>query len=248
METSSMGSEYAWPLKIATYDTGPDQCLRPASILKLQQEVGELHLGAGGLGYQVLLEAGMAFLLTRTNCVIHRMPRLNETVTLRTWHRGTRGAQFYRCYVFEDARGVPLVESVTAFALVDVQDHRLLRPEAFDRFALATQTDVYNGCPDTGKWRPSVELQPVDRHVVRWSETDWNGHLNNTVYADYLCDYVPGGMAGKQMTGFSIAFLKEAREGEVLQMAAGADGTEAFVVGTHERGICFEAKMTFVPV
>ena len=247
METSSMGSEYAWPLKIATYDAGPDQCLRPASILKLQQEVGELHLGAGGLGYQVLLEAGMAFLLTRTNCVIHRMPRLNETVTLRTWHRGTRGAQFYRCYVFEDARGVPLVESVTAFALVDVQDHRLLRPEAFDRFALATQTDVYNGCPDTGKWRPSVELQPVDRHVVRWSETDWNGHLNNTVYADLVCDALPLElMRERPLSSLILAYHRELKLGEQMDLTLGTLENGDFAAAGHRGGdAIFEANAAF---
>ena len=137
-------------------------------------------MSTGGLGYQVLCDAGMAFLLTRTNSVVHRAPALNEEVALRTWHRGTRGAQFYRCYEFLDKAGEKLIESVTAFALVDVRDHRLLRPDAFEPYGLITQPERRNACPDPAKWKPPVDMAPVGDHVVRWSEVDWNGHLNNT--------------------------------------------------------------------
>ena len=90
MEEATIARDYTWPVKITTFDAGQDQRLTPAGQLRLQQEIGELHMSTGGLGYQVLCDAGMAFLLTRTNSVVHRAPALNEEVALRTWHRGTR--------------------------------------------------------------------------------------------------------------------------------------------------------------
>lgn len=239
--------DYTWPVTIATYDAGPDMRLRPAGILKLQQQIGELHLSEGGLDYRTLAREGLAFLLTRTNCVVHRMPVLSEAVKIRTWHRGNRGAQFYRCYEFVDADENKLVESVTAFALVDVRSHRLLRPDAFDRFGLVTQPERQSGCPDPAKWRLPEGMAPAGECRVRWSETDWNGHLNNTVYADYLCDFLPGGMKGRRITGFSVAFVREAAEGEVLHLTARAGEGEAFVAGCHDRGTCFEGRLTWTP-
>lgn len=153
MEEATIARDYTWPVKITTFDAGQDQRLTPAGQLRLQQEIGELHMSTGGLGYQVLCDAGMAFLLTRTNSVVHRAPALNEEVALRTWHRGTRGAQFYRCYEFLDKAGEKLIESVTAFALVDVRDHRLLRPDAFEPYGLLTQPERRNDCPDPVKWK-----------------------------------------------------------------------------------------------
>ena len=47
--TYNVAPDYTWELKIASYDAGRDKRLRPSNQLKLQQEVGELHLGAGGL-------------------------------------------------------------------------------------------------------------------------------------------------------------------------------------------------------
>ena len=136
---------------------------------------------------------------------------------------------------------------MTAFALVDVRDHRLLRPEAFEPYGLITQPERRGACPDPAKWKQPDDMKPAGDHVVRWSEVDWNGHLNNTIYANYLCDYLPGGMRGKRLTGFSIAFVKEAVEGETLHMTAALRDGEAFVTGAHTRGVCFDARLSFVP-
>ena len=242
----TVARDYTWGLKIASYDAGKDRRLRPSNQLKLQQEVGELHLGEGGLTWEEFYRHGMIFVLTRLNSVIHRAPVLDEKVWLRTWHRDTKGAQFYRCYQFLDAAGNPLIESVSAFALVDPVTHKLLRPEVFQPFGVETQPDRVNGCPDPGRLRPPAALVPAGTRRVYWSDTDYNGHLNNTVYADILCDFLPGGMGGKRLTGFSISFLKEAMEGEDLVVSACAAPGEAWVAAAHQRGTCFEARATFV--
>lgn len=210
--------DYTWELKIASYDAGRDRRLRPSNQLKLQQEVGELHLGIGGLDYDAFYQHGMVFVLTRTRTVIHRAPLLDEHVKLRTWHRDSQGAQFFRCYQFLDSGERPLIESVSAFALVDSETHKILRASAFDRFGVDSQTGRFNGCPDPVKLKLPAELVPAGERPVRWSDTDYNRHLNNTVYADILCDYLPGRMEGKRLTEYAISFLREAGEGEVLSI------------------------------
>ena len=118
--------EYSWDIKIDSYMVGPDSLLRPSYLLKLQQEAGERQFGEGGLGFEGLLKEGLVFVLTRLNTVILRAPRVNETVRLLTWHRQPKGAQFFRCYQFLENEGESLVESVSAFSLVDPVEHKLL--------------------------------------------------------------------------------------------------------------------------
>lgn len=178
--------QYDWDIRIASYDVGQDRLLRLSNQLKLQQEVGERHLSGVGLDFQALYERGMVFVLTKTNSVIHRAPRLSEDVRLRTWHRSNKGAQFFRCYQFLDAEENPLIESVTAFALVDAKEHKLLRPSVFEQLGVGQQPDRFNGCPDPGKLRLPDALVPQGQRQIRWSDTDVNGHLNNTNYADIL--------------------------------------------------------------
>ena len=42
--------------------------LKPSSILKYQQEVGELHLSGGNMSYAQLYDNGLVFVLSRTSC------------------------------------------------------------------------------------------------------------------------------------------------------------------------------------
>ena len=60
MEEATIARDYTWPVKITTFDAGQDQRLTPAGQLRLQQEIGELHMRTGGLGYEALCDAGMA--------------------------------------------------------------------------------------------------------------------------------------------------------------------------------------------
>lgn len=247
----SVRPTFSWEFSISTFDAGQDRRLKPSSQLRLQQEVGERHFAEAGLGYQELYRQGMAFLLTRMNSRIFRAPELDERVTLRTWHRDTRGVQFFRCYQFLDERGELLIDSVTAFALVDVESHRLLRPGVFERFGLGEQPERRSDCPDPVKWKAPSPLEPAGERLVRWSDIDYNGHINNAVYADIACDALPGGMAGRRATGLSIAYLHEAVEGEALTLATAvqpADGEcERWVVGEHPDGRrCFEAVLRTV--
>ena len=239
--------DYTWPLKIASYDAGRDRRLRLSNQLKLQEEAGERHLGGAGLGYRELYRHGMIFVMTKTASVIHRSPQLGEEVRLRTWHRDGRGAQFFRCYTFLDAQDRPLIESVSAFALVDPVSHKLLRPAVFEQFGVERQPERTNGCPDPGRLHLPEGLEPAGRRRIYWSDTDYNGHLNNTRYADILCDFVPGGLYGKRVTGFTIVYQHEALEGDELEIRACAQDNTAWVSVAHPRGACFEACLTYEP-
>lgn len=240
-----VADEYTWPVKITTYDAGRDRRLRLSSQLRLQQEVGELHLASAGLGWEEFYRNGMVFVLVKAASVIHRAPIMDEEVYLRTWHRDTKGVQFFRCYQFLDKEGQALIDSVSAFALVDPVEHKLLRPDVFDRFGVHTQPDKRGNCPDPGRLRLPDGMVDGGTRPIHWSDTDYNGHLNNAVYADILCDYLPGGMAGRRVTGFHISFVKEALEGEILHISALEKDGEAFLSASHGRGKCFDASLAF---
>jgi medium-chain acyl-[acyl-carrier-protein] hydrolase len=239
---STVKPVYDWHTRIATYDVGADQRLRLSNQLRLQQEVGERHLGEVGLGFQGLAEQNMAFLLTRLQTEILRAPEMGEEITLRSWHRANRGAQFFRCYQFWSAAGELLIEGVTAFALVDMQTHRLLRPSAFDRFGIQAQPRDTICCADPTRFALPENMQEAGTWQVGWSQTDWNGHLNNSVYADLLCDFLPGGMSGRQFRRVSLHFAGEARLGETLRLFHAERDGALYVCAEHDRGRCFEAR------
>lgn len=238
--------EFGWDLKIDSYMVGPDVTLRPSALLQLQQEIGERHFAQCGLGCEELLREGLVFVLTRLRTEIRRPPRLNEQVRMETWHRQAKGAQFFRCYRIVTPQGEMLAESVSAFTLVDPVEHKLLRPTVFDRFGIIGQTRSVETCPDPARIRLPEGMTSIGEHTVRWSEIDFNGHLNNTRYADIVCDYAPGGLNGRRITGLTIGYHREARAGQTLALEATDDGTAIWMQGSRENGPCFDARMTYV--
>ncbi len=234
--------EIVFPVTVTSFDVGPDDRMRLSAVLRYQQEAGERQLAPGGLGWQALADKGMAFVASRWHARITRLPEMGESVMLTTWHRERRGPRFFRCYDWRDTDGRVLLQGVMQFALVAVADHRLLRGEEFDALGLPAQPERGVDCTDPTRWK-EPPMAAAGEFLVRWSDTDRNGHMNNTRYADLLCDALPGGMDGRRLTDVELYFAGETLPGETLMLSAGTDAEGAlYVAGAHDRGTTFSAK------
>lgn len=236
--------EYKMPLKVASYDVDERDRIRLSAILRYQQEAAEQHLGPAGLGWRALSEAGIAFVTSRWHAVNHRLPLLEEEVVLTTWHRERKGPRFFRCYEWHTADGQLLIEGVMQFALVSVTDHRLLRGDEFMR--LAPLPDAPRGvtCADPERFTPT-DLAAAGTYRVRRSDLDRNGHMNNTHYADLLCDFVPERIAERKITEVHLHFSGECRLGDEITLSASCTEQTACVVGQTERGRAFAGKLCY---
>ena len=238
-------SEYTLPLKVASFDTDRTDRIRLSAVLRYQQEAGEQHLGPAGLGWRELADHGIAFVASRWHAAIHRLPKLEESVTVTTWHRDRKGPRFFRCYEWRDAEGNILIEGVMQFALVAVADHRLLRGDEFMELAPLPDTPLGVNCADPGRFRLTDELES-GIHTVRWSDIDRNGHMNNTRFADLMWDAVPEEWQDADPVDVELHFAGESRQGDTIALCSSAEGEGVIcVAGDTDRGRVFAAKITF---
>ena len=238
-------NEYIMTLKIASYDVGAEDRMKLSAVLRYQQEAGERHLQTVGMGWQDMIALGMVFVTSRWRVAVHRLPRMEEEVTLTTWHRDRKGPRFFRCYEWRDAEGCLLIEGVMQFALVSVTDHRLLRGDEF--MALAPLPDATRGvsCADPGRFRLSAAA-PQGTHTVRWSDIDRNGHMNNTRYADLTWDALPLDWQNETPTAIELHFAGESRQGDVISLSTPTEAERILcVAGDNANGRVFSAKITF---
>ena len=243
----NLPSEYIWDYQICTYDVGPNSQLRLSNLLRLQQEAGERHLAEGQLAYQNLAKMGMAFLVVRANLQIERLPGTGEKVKVCTWHRGEQGAAFYRCFQILSEQGEKLVDSVTAYALVDPGTKRLLRPKVFLQLGIQSQDDKTGDCPDPERLKLPENLEPAGVWKVRVSDTDWNHHLNNAAYLDILWDFLPEGVEIENLGLITVCFLSQALPGDEISVFRSIENGELYMRGVHGRGPCFEIKVKLKP-
>lgn len=232
---------YVWQTTVATYDVGPDRLLTPSAQLRLQQEAGERHFREGGLDFEGIAALGMAFVVLQNNAQVYRRPLMGEDITIKTWSRQIKGARFFRCYRFEDAKGAVLIDSMASFALVDLNTHAMLRPSQFP-FTIAEYMNFEHTCTEAPRLKMFGNGESVGTHTVTLSQLDFNGHLNNTRYADIAFDHLPADTVGR-MTGFSIAFQHEAKCGDTLTLSRTQTENTILLAAQNGEKTCFLAEI-----
>lgn len=232
--------EYSRTCQIASYEVGLGNTLRLSVLLRMAQETSELHLAELGLGFEKLWEDGLVFLITTNLVKIKRMPRHREKVTIQTHPRGTAGAQFYRDFLFY-VEGEQVAAIMQASISADPHTHKLLRPKVFLSNGVFRDEPV-DPSNRLEKLRFPDQMNPVGERVIRYSDLDQNGHLNNAIYADILCDFLPNGLYGKSFREVQINYVNECTLGETLKLSVHEQNDAIMMRGEHERGLSFSAK------
>ena len=232
--------EYMLPMRVKTYDVGPNSKLKLSALLRVCQEVSERHLESVNMGYTAMKEKGLVFLIISNAARICRLPFLGEELQIRTHPRGTMGVQFYRDYEFWSGEEL-LIRVMQTSVSVDPVEHKILRPKVFLSQGVFFDEKVPRE-EKIDKITPQ-ELPQLGVREIRYSDVDYNHHLNNTIYGDIAMDFLPEALREKQFAYEQIDYVSEALLGETLRICGGEFDGGYLVQGYHERGLSFSALM-----
>lgn len=200
-------------------------CARPSAILGFLQEAAtaaalKLHASTP----EMWKKYHCIWMVARTWYRLDRPLRWNERFTVRTWHRGAKGASTYRDYdLYRDGR--PIGEAVSLWVMADPDTGKLFHMSRLEEFR---DTDGGELCKTRALHK--LRLPPLPRQEGRsmgYSDTDINGHVNNSRYADFACDalHLERLLPGHFIEEMQIGYVDQCRAGECLQIHTGeADG------------------------
>ena len=221
-----------------------------SDIMRHAQQMGSDHLLARGLDYRRMYEDGMVFLVNKLLITINRRPTFGERLALTTIPKRPKGAQFVRDTLFETPEGEKLVEVSISWMLIDPATRKILRPAAFDVYGF----DMF---PNDGEYITRYRIRrpegqgTLHLRQVKFSDLDYNRHVNNAVYADMVCDLLPADlMLSREPRRFGVMFEHEATLGQVIEMETlPLEEGEGFYVGGKVTGSrCFEAELAFAEI
>lgn len=227
------------------YDCDCHKRAKLSTIMKLIAETAGADYSVEGHAHQILWEQGMAFLLSRTNFEIRRMPENGERITVSTWEQGVKSAQFIRAFELFDEQGEMIISAVTTWLLVNPKTRKILRPEVFARKMTAVSEKKTEATLPV-KLRMPEGGSLVQTRKIRYSDLDSNGHVYNAVYGDIVCDLLPLTILEKPIRGFQINYQTEAVLGEELALSLAPDPIESnqyYIEGKNAAGgNCFICK------
>lgn len=224
-----------------------NQRLSLANIMRHAQQMGSDHLAVRGIDYNQMSNDGMVFVVSKMFITINRSPGFGERLKLTTIPKQPRGAQFIRDTFFETEAGEKLIEVSISWLLVDPMTHKILRPAVFMKYGI----EMF---PNDGEYITGYKLaRPAREGVlhlrqVKYSDLDYNRHVNNAIYSNIVCDLVPPEtMLHDEITSFGIFFRKEATFAQVLELEVIPCENEAgyYVCGGVSGEPCFEAEIKF---
>lgn len=206
---------FAW--RIRSCECGPDAFATMPSICNLLQESAALHAEALGFSKGDFNRAGsdVTWVLTRLRVEMERLPRWEETVTVRTWPRAMRRIVAYRDFELFDAAGARLGAAASEWMIIDMAT-RKIRPLPPD---LAHHDDSRPPAlgPDPFATRlkfPAVAPSATAEFTARRHHLDLNRHVNNVHYVTWALATAPDEVAASSpCLGIDVTFRAEALAG-----------------------------------
>lgn len=220
-------------------------------LLYFAQEAAGSHCDELCLSWETLAEKGLFWAVIRTHVRVERLPKLHETVTVRTWPMPTTRTAYPRAVVICDREGNPLVHVLSLWVLMDMKNRSLVLPGKSGIHVPGQLTGSEIAVP--GSLLPYTGENTVLR-TVRFSELDRNGHMNNTRYLDWVTDLLQSGFhKDHPVREFTVCYLAEALENQQVCLHYGMDSEGCFQVDgsvsqTHDndkKTRIFSVKMAF---
>lgn len=224
------------------HDTDAHRTVRPSEILVYMQECANLQLEHSGLSLDSLRDdKKLAFILSKIKIIFHKKLYAYDKISVRTWTCESRGFTFVRC--FDIHRGDELIaEAISFWALVDLENRRLVRNEDFD---LGVQPDPVLEIAVPRRIKPaSAEFATLGTRDIRYSDIDYNMHMNNTKYPDMLCDFMPIDKV-ESISEMTLEFLRESALGDTLSFLCANEEADFYFKTVNSAGdACLSAKIT----
>lgn len=223
---------------ISTMDVDCFDCCRASAVLGYLQDAAGLAASQfGASNPEMVKKHGHCWMVVRTGFRMDRPLRWGDALTVRTWHRGGEKPLMFRDFDLL-ANGESIGTALSIWVLVDLESHTITRACAFPEFE---GTDGGELIRDTKlpKLKLPADMAPVQTRLLHYSETDSNGHVNNTRYADFLCDALELHKAapGTFVREFYLSYLQECRAGETLELLTAREGERRYVLGQDGAGV-----------
>ena len=228
--------------EVSWHDTDASRNIKVSALIRLMQETANKHCDKNGLPREQLRDVrGLAFFLSKIAVNIYDELKAYDAVRVETWISDGKGFSFPRCFrVWKDNRII--AEAVSIWALIRLSDHSLVKCTDFS-YGFSSEPVLEIEAPLRVHGSLEGELVCSMTRKVLWSDIDYNWHMNNTHYPDWICDAIKD-MGQRTVSSVTISYLREARFDEEMQIQLyRRSESEFYFQMTGPEGICSEARL-----
>ena len=159
----------------------------PHDMLAALQNAAQSHSRELGCGFRVLRTKNMAWVLCRITLEIQQLPKLGDTITIKTWPGAPQKYLYPRYYSVEDENGKVLVKASSIWLLLDLASRKATYPGSLIIYQ-HDESFLPANMPLPERLRLANNFSNKISRIPQYSEIDANKHLNNAQYLRWICD------------------------------------------------------------
>ncbi len=202
------------------------------ALIRLFQNTACFMSDEIGLGIRDIPVTLLTWFVIDWKVEVIQRPQYGDTMRVKTW-----GRDVYKCFSYRDfevfVNDELYVKATSKWVLLDVknQTYAEVTDELMERFGIDNSRSVF-------EQRELAHLQVLDHYdnkeriYIRKSDLDFNGHVNNVKYFDYLIDYGKG----IDHDCFRITYRKEIREDDKVYLCHSQLGNRHHYAIVDEEG------------
>ncbi len=205
---------YQETMVLRTRDCDFNGSWRFSAILEAMQEVAGDQCERDGIGRNTLVKKGVVWVLVRMEVRMDRFPKIGEKVTMLTVPKVPRHKLFPRFYVISDEGGNQIGMASSLWMLMDLKTREAVSETEYGievegpkdwKAPMGMPASLFNVEGES----QSLVYSPV------YTELDVNRHVNNTKYADWVCNMMgPEVMEKKEVARMILDYNAEVLPGQ----------------------------------
>ena len=209
------------PIYVKEFEISPvavDQFgrLNTSRILAFLQEVAGDHSAILGTDQKALTDKNLFWAVIRHRVQITRLPGSGEKLRIETWPMPTTRTAYPRSTIAYDENGEECFRSISLWILMDAESRAMVLPGKSG----VEVTGLLRGCELQA---PSSlipkDMSSIQTRTVRYTDLDFNGHMNNCRYPDWVDDLLPAAFhAQHEIREFTLCYMSEVRENERVNL------------------------------
>jgi len=208
---------YTMPRTITDTDVDFARRQKLSSMFGYFQDIAAFHAAnLGGSVNRLYEEFGVAWILVRVRVEVDAYPRYAEDVIVETWPQKPRGLYERDYRIRRASDGEALVRCGSVWAIMNLSTREIKRDQFLDYYGVEMRTD-YALDRRVARMKPQPGAEPCYERIIRYSDLDYNAHVNNSKYVDYAMDAIPfTEHRGKEVRAFEIHYSNECGPDSVL--------------------------------
>lgn len=168
------------------FESGLDYKAKLPVLFQQLQNAAVFHSEKAGYRMDSLIQSGQGWVLNKMDMRVFRYPEYKNTIEIVTWSRNIKGVKAKREFLVY-ADGEKLISASSIWVFVDSIRMKIIKaPEEMESHYTSEPEVALNENLDQWRANKYLTAEFQNRISTRISDYDAMGHINNTVYIDFL--------------------------------------------------------------